>query len=490
MQLPLFDEDEGEYAEVAVEMAQRGDFITPTLNGQAFFEKPILAFWLQAPLVKVLGPHPWVFRLPSLIACLLWILLIGRFSRQQGQDEETATLTSLLGATSLSIMVSAQAAAMDGLLCLLVTLTLFDIYRVWQQDDRRAQWRIFIWMALGFLAKGPIAIAVPLITSLLFYLMNGEGRRWLSSAFYGWGWLTFGVIALPWYLAQYARMGQHFIDYFVLRENIGRLTGSLQGHGGNFFYYVPVLLVLAWPHTALLFRSMKEALTQRTKPLTRFLLLWFATVFILFSLAHTKLPHYLLIGLAPLLLLMAPARQALRHWATVALPALLMLGGSLALPFYLQYLSQTLTNPYVQQLCAQGPRVFHDLNLRWALLALLTLGLLIYSWSRWSHRGQRANLLGLYGLLGACWVCLWFLPVAARLQQEPVIALATFARSHRGPIVADNRMPSFAVSLGHPTENRPAHGGDWVFTRADYLKNLPRYETIRTIGGLYLVRIL
>lgn len=37
VQLPLFDEDEGEYGEVAVEMAHSGDFITPTLNGQPFF---------------------------------------------------------------------------------------------------------------------------------------------------------------------------------------------------------------------------------------------------------------------------------------------------------------------------------------------------------------------------------------------------------------------------------------------------------------------
>lgn len=490
-QLPLFDEDEGEYAEVSVEMAHNGNYITPTLNGQPFFEKPILAFWLQAPLVSWLGPHPGVFRLPSMVACLLWILAIGRFARTQWQDDETGDLAEVLGATALSVMVSAHAAAMDGLLCLLVTLTLFDIYRVWQQGDRRAHWRVFVWMGLGFLAKGPVAVVIPLITSLIFYLLHGEGRRWLANAFHGWGWLSFCAIALPWYAVQYQRMGSHFIDDFVLRENLGRLSGSLQGHGGSLFYYVPVLLFLAWPHTALLLRGLGETLRSRSTPLNQFLLLWFATVFVVFSLAHTKLPHYLLIGLPPLLLLMAHQRHAIRAWWAFALPGVVMLLGAALIPHTLQHLSQTLTNPYLQSLTAQGQALLKTPEwwLRALVPGLFTVLLLIYSHRRWYRPEQRAWLLGLNGLLGTFWVAGLFLPLAARLQQEPVLQLAAIARNHPGHIVADNRMPSFAVALGHSTENRPPHSGDWVFLRADYLHNLPPYVTIREVGGLYLVRI-
>lgn len=489
-QLPLFDEDEGEYAEVAVEMAHRGDYITPTLNGQPFFEKPILAFWLQAPLVSLWGAHPGIFRLPSMLACLLWILAIGRFAQRQWQDEETGDLAALLTATSLSVMVSAHAAAMDGILCLLTTLTLFDIYRVWQQDDRWTNWRIFVWMALGFLAKGPVAVAIPLITSLVFYLLHGEGRRWFHHAFHRWGWLTFCLIALPWYGLQYHRMGTHFIDDFVLRENLGRLTGSLQGHGGSLFYYFPVLLILAWPHTPLLFRGLQQTLSHRITPLNQFLLLWFLTVFVLFSVAHTKLPHYLLVGLPPLVLFMAHHRHALRSWISLAVPGMIMLLVGAITPRYLQYLSQTLANPYQKALVAQGQNLWTILWWeRWGTLALLTVLIVAYIRSHWYQADHRAWLLGLNGILGTCWIVGLFLPLAAQLQQAPVLQLAAIARNHNGPIVADNRMPSFAVALGHPTINRPPRSGDWVFLRADYLHNLPPYETIQQIGGLYLVRI-
>src|SRR5487761_2178753 len=180
--VPLFDEDEGEYAEVAVEMAHSGDFITPTLNGQPFFEKPILAFWLQAPLVQVLGVHAWVFRLPSAVACLLWVVLLIRFGRRY-LDRETGWAAGLFCATALGVVVSGEAAAMDGVLSLLVAAAGFDIYRAWESDNRHARWRVFLWMALGFLAKGPIAIVVPLLLSFMFYALQGSLGRWWRAAF-------------------------------------------------------------------------------------------------------------------------------------------------------------------------------------------------------------------------------------------------------------------------------------------------------------------
>src|SRR5487761_2632713 len=180
--LPLFDEDEGEYAQVAVEMANSGNFITPTLNGQPFFEKPILTFWLQAPLVQAFGVHAGVFRLPSALACLGWMLLLVQFGRRFF-GEEAGWLAGVLCATSLGVVVSGHAGAMDGVLSLLVAAAGFDIYRAWESDNRHARWRVFLWMALGFLAKGPIAIVVPLLLSFMFYALQGSLGRWWRAAF-------------------------------------------------------------------------------------------------------------------------------------------------------------------------------------------------------------------------------------------------------------------------------------------------------------------
>ncbi len=493
VQLPLFDEDEGEYGEVAVEMARSGDFITPTLNGQPFFEKPILAFWLEAPLVKVFGVHAWVFRLPSLLACLLWMLILGRFARRHWGPEAGA-LAALLCATSLGVTVSAHAAAMDGVLCLLITLAQLDLYRAWKTQDPWAERRTWLWMALGFLAKGPVAVVVPALTSFLFYGLHKEWKRWFRSAFNGWGWLIFCTLALPWYVIQYHLMGPRFIEYFLWRENLGRLTGTLQGHGGSVLYYLPVLLVIAWPHTPLLLKSLGEGWRDRASPLTQFLLLWFATVFALFSLAHTKLPHYLLIGLPPLFLLMAQHRHALKHSWSLWLPWFLMPALVISLPFILQSQARSTTNPYLRALLLQGPDIFTRgwwTGVTGLLLLCALLGFVVIRVHPIPENlSARSLALGATGVMSTLILTTILMPVAARLQQTPVRVLAQWSRQHPGPIVADDRMPSFAVYSGRATVNRPAHPGDWVFIRADHLSDLPPHVVLYAMGGLYLVQIL
>lgn len=517
--LPLFDEDEGEYAEVAVEMAHSGDYITPTLNGQAFYEKPILAFWLQAPLVRLLGVHAGVFRLPSLLACLLWSWLLWRFAREQENAAHPGGwLAAFFCLTSLGVVVSAEAAAMEGVLSLLVSAACLDIYRFWRSASPWARRRVYVWMALGFLAKGPIAVLIPLLVSLIFFASQGKLASWLKALADPLGWLLFAGVALPWYLLQYHLMGQSFLDYFLFRENLGRLTGTLQGHGGSYGYYLPVLLLIVLPHTTLMLRAGWNSLRQPRTALTLFLWIWLGVVLGVFTLASTKLPHYLLVGLSPVFLLMARHREALdpgpaEHdsgstptipvaesrrpaktlaWALTLLPWLLMAALTLSLPAWVAHQAAQISNPYLQEMLQRGPEVFDEGY--WGRAILILGGSMLLMWLLW-RRVPGAPcwywlvLAGLASnaLVGGCW-----LPAAAALQQQPVLEAAHLARSLpvATPLVADNRMPSFAVYSGRPTQNRPPRAGDVLFLRADRVAQLPPHETLYARGGLRLVRIL
>src|SRR3954471_18277371 len=93
---PLFDPDEGRYAEIPGEMTASGDWVTPTLNGLKYFEKPPLQYWATAALYTVFGVHEWTARLwPALLAFLCIPLTFG-FATRIGYSRQTA-----LGAAAL-----------------------------------------------------------------------------------------------------------------------------------------------------------------------------------------------------------------------------------------------------------------------------------------------------------------------------------------------------------------------------------------------------
>src|SRR5574343_240224 len=65
---PLFDVDEGAFAEATRELLASGDWGHTTLNGTDRFDKPIGVYWLQAIAVAVFGVNEWAVRLPSALA--------------------------------------------------------------------------------------------------------------------------------------------------------------------------------------------------------------------------------------------------------------------------------------------------------------------------------------------------------------------------------------------------------------------------------------
>ena len=74
----------------------------------------------------------------------------------------------------------------------------------------------------------------------------------ITTLFHPGGIALFLAIALPWYVVQYLKEGDAFIQGFFYKHNVGRFSSPMEGHGGAFLYYVPVLLVGLLPHTSLL----------------------------------------------------------------------------------------------------------------------------------------------------------------------------------------------------------------------------------------------
>ncbi len=80
--LPDWDGTEGRRVQIALEMARSGDWMVPTLGGQATWAKPPLHYWLLATCESWLGHSPWAMRLPSVLGAFFAALLAGELLRR------------------------------------------------------------------------------------------------------------------------------------------------------------------------------------------------------------------------------------------------------------------------------------------------------------------------------------------------------------------------------------------------------------------------
>ena len=354
---PLFDRDEGAFSEATREMVESGNWISTTLNGEPRYDKPILTYYLQAAGVFLWGWNERGLRFHSALAATLWVLAVWGFARRQW-DDTTGWVAAILTATSLWVMVIGRAATADALLNLFLALTLFDLYRFWKEKRRGPLYRVFLWSALGFLTKGPIAVAIPLAAAFLLALVRGQLRRYVKAIFNPVGWIIFFGVAGPWYWAVWARDGQAFVDGFFLRHNLSRFADTMESHGGNLLYFVPFALVILLPHTSLFLRTLTRIRRAGVSDLELFLWLWFAFVFVFFSLSSTQLPHYLLYGATPLFLLMAHYREELRNRFWGLLPALFLTSLLFFLPEVWSLAAPLVDDAYTLAIMSVAPETF------------------------------------------------------------------------------------------------------------------------------------
>ncbi len=259
---PLFDLDEGAFSEATREMLANSNCAATYLDGEPRYDKPILSYWFQALSVSLVDLSEFSLRLPSAIAASCWMLVCYRFACQQW-NRTTALYTVLIMANTLWIVIIGKVAIADAWLNLFLTLTLLDMWRHWQNPGRSILLRVYLWMALGLLAKGPVAVLVPLLVSGIFYLVQGEWRRWLAAIFYLPGWALLLVILTPWLWLVYQDQGIGFFQGFLLDHNLKRFSDTREGHGGNIGYYLIALPLVLLPFSSALFTLLRNRSEER-----------------------------------------------------------------------------------------------------------------------------------------------------------------------------------------------------------------------------------
>jgi len=458
--IPLFDVDEGAFSEATREILASGIWAATYLDGVPRFDKPILTYWLQASFVLSFGLNEFALRLHSIIAAILWGAALYLFCKQF-INRQTAFAAILIFSSVLMVTMIGRAATADAVLNLFICLSFFDIYRFQQSSNKKHLYRAWLWMSLGMLTKGPVAMVIPLFSSGIWLWSLQQKQQWFRIAFNIKGALIMALVLCPWLYLVWQEQGADFFYGFLVEHNLQRFTATKENHGGQWYYYLIVLPLVLLPYTGLLglFTKFKK-LWQ--KPFERLLIIWFLVVFVLVSLSKTQLPHYVLYGVTPLLILFAKYRRAFNGKYLIWLIAPLLFFINIAIVIYTSQTTQWSENNYVNDMLSTMPTQFDKGYLAACLCFLLAL--IISSYVRTAIWKK----LVFTGLLQSLFVYNWFVPAYAEIQQAPVKAAAEFARSIEQPIVAYKiHMPSFSVYRQAITHRRDVKAGDVVFTKSD-----------------------
>ena len=297
----LIEPDEGRYAEIAREMLNSGNWITPRLNGYKYFEKPPLQYWGSAISMALLGEtnaaaRVWCSGLGFIGA--LWVGFVGNrlYGRSAGYFAflfliSTVLYVGLGHANSLDMGVSVLLAIAIG------ALTLAQSVRDLPTQERN--WMLLAWAALAgaTLSKGLIGLVLPGGAVVLYSLWQRDWALW-RHLHIGKGLLLYLLIAAPWFVA-ISQANPEFLHFFFIHEHFERYTSDVHGRTRSNWYFFAVFAIGAIPW---LFSSLngliKPSFSWRAEAgkfeASRLLWVYAVFVFFFFSISHSKLPGYIL----------------------------------------------------------------------------------------------------------------------------------------------------------------------------------------------------
>jgi 4-amino-4-deoxy-L-arabinose transferase-like glycosyltransferase len=298
--LPLIDRDEPRFAEASREMMERGEWVVPSFNEVPRYDKPPLIYWMQIVCYRCLGAGEFAARFPSVFCTAAIAVILLLWGRRLGGDlcGWVAAVTYCL---CLQVLIHGRASVADGPLVLFCTIAAWSGWE-WVRHPRFMPFAAFwISMALGFLAKGPVAWIPVGMVGLLAYRSRRRGGTVPSG--YSWilgGLLMTSLVALWGVPALSATRG----DYALIglgKHVIGRSMMPMEGHGARGligylatlpFYFLSVFLsFFPWSiWIPALLRFFRRGLSEES----RYLVSGVALVFSVFTLSWTKLPHYTL----------------------------------------------------------------------------------------------------------------------------------------------------------------------------------------------------
>ena len=346
--IPLLGPDEPRYSQVAREMYERGDWVTPTLGGADWFEKPALLYWLQIVSYNIFGVSEFAARFGSAIFGLgtilsLWIL--GRFvqspkskvqsfseiqkpkTKNQKPKTEFANWLTVIAASSIGLIAFSRGASFDIILTFPITASLVGFYIFDQSKNKSlityhlSLITFYLFIGVALIAKGLVGIVFPFAIVALYHVLSRKlpNKTFIFSLF--WGTILSLIVASVWYLPMYQANGWKFIDEFFIQHHFQRYASNKYQHPQPFWFFflvlplmtipwLPFFLAAIWNFVRKIFQrrdvgpQRKKLITPHSSLIT-FAFAWLTVPLVFFSFSGSKLPGYILPALPAALILTA-----------------------------------------------------------------------------------------------------------------------------------------------------------------------------------------
>lgn len=319
---PLIDVDETRYAVMARDLINSFDMNSLMLNHAPFLEKPPLYFWIVGASIKFFGVfNSFTVRFPIALLSSFLVFFTYYFGKRI-ISRKFGMISALVLLSSIFFLILAHVAIIDMVLTVFMTSALYCAFLTHFCEEKNKKyywWYFYTFMALGFLAKGILALAIPVTIVFIYNLITKTAKDIFKPINILPGIAVFLVITVPWHLIMYKEYGFQFIKEYFLIHHFGRFMGSEYiGRERPLLYFVPVFLLGFMPWTFIFIAflcdgfkklvakfktaegklkdkilSIFEAQTNEQK-LILFSSICFVVIFILFSTASTKLPTYIL----------------------------------------------------------------------------------------------------------------------------------------------------------------------------------------------------
>ncbi|HLK62078.1 MAG TPA: glycosyltransferase family 39 protein [Bryobacteraceae bacterium] len=379
----LIGPDEPRYASIAREMARSGDWITPRLWGEGWFEKPPLLYWMSGIAFRCgLGPEiaprlPVALMAAAFLVFYWWIL-----NREFGV--RTACFATMILGTCAGWIGFSQVGVTD--LPMTATFSAAMLLALPWVEKRDSRFLPIASALLGFAVLGKSGVPIVLSLPLLWNWNSGDNRsvdragnsRTLWQRYCGLRGLSpkllvpFLIVAVPWHVLCYLRNGSIFPYTLFVQHQVQRMTSDALQHTQHWWYYLPVFCGLLLPWTPILFLAARRAAIR--DPRRRFLMVWVLFGLVFFSAAPNKLPGYVLPLLPAAAVLMALGLEetdSAGSW--LAACAFLLVTILLAAPILPQAVAVGLT---------RAPRP----PFQWIWLLPVAVAALVFTLDRRSHR--------------------------------------------------------------------------------------------------------